>query len=156
MEGNPYIIANDGQLARKSGERAKRKHHFLRNYCGITTVSMRKKFKLIYLDVMAGPGLCKIEENGEEFSGSPLVAMEHDFAEYIFIEEDPLLVEALKVRVARHPKANKVKIVENNWIKIVEAGQLKFDDSSLVVAFVDPTGVSQIPIAAMRKLAANP
>jgi len=73
MEGNPYIKASDGQLARKSGERAKRKHHFLRNYCGITTVSMRNKFKLVYLDVMAGPGLCKIEENGEEFSGSPLV-----------------------------------------------------------------------------------
>lgn len=37
MEGNPYILASDGLLARKSGEWAKRKHHYLRNYCGITT-----------------------------------------------------------------------------------------------------------------------
>jgi three-Cys-motif partner protein len=156
MEGNPYLTAKGGQLARKSGEWAKRKHHFLRNYCGITTVSMRNKFKLVYLDVMAGPGLCKIKGSGEEFAGSPLVALEHDVAQYIFIEDDRSLAKALKARIAPHPKAKKVEVVENNWIKVVEAGQLKFDNSSLVVAFVDPTGVSQIPMAAMRKLASNP
>jgi len=151
-------MASDGLLARKSGEWAKRKHHYLRNYCGITTVSMRNKFKLVYLDVMAGPGLCKIEDTGEEFSGSPFVALEHDFEEYILIEEDPALAHALKSRVAARAKAkaNKVKVIEKNWIEVVEAGQLKFDTSSLVVAFVDPTGVSQIPMAAMRQLAANP
>ena len=50
---------------------------------------MRKKFKLVYVDVMAGPGRCKIEKTNEEFPGSPLVALDHDFAEYIFIEENP-------------------------------------------------------------------
>jgi three-Cys-motif partner protein len=85
-----------------------------------------------------------------------VVALEHDFAEYLLIEEDASLVKALKARIQAHPKAKKVKIIENNWIKVVEAGQLRFDASTLVVAFVDPTGVSQIPMAAMRKLAANP
>ncbi len=33
---------------------------------------------------------------------------------------------------------------------------MKFDDSTLVVAFVDPTGISQVPLSAMRPLAANP
>src|SRR5262249_40254938 len=107
-------------------------------------------------DVMAGPGLCKLEQGGEEFPGSPFVALEHDFAEYVLIEEDPSLVHALRTRIAGHPKAKKVKGVENGWIKVLEAGQLKFDASTLVVAFVDPTGVSQIPMSAMRKLAANP
>src|SRR5207244_8380657 len=45
----PYLPAGDGLLARKSREWAKRKHHYLRNYCGITTVSMRNRFKLVYL-----------------------------------------------------------------------------------------------------------
>ena len=98
MEGNPYLLAADGLPARKSGKWAKRKHHYLRNYCGITTVSMRSKFKLVYLDVMAGPGLCKMEETGEEFPGSPFVALEHDFAEYILIEESPELLNPLTVR----------------------------------------------------------
>src|SRR6476660_1724611 len=81
----PYLPANDGLPARKSGEWAKRKHHYLRNYCGITTKSMRNKWRLVYLDVMAGPGLCKMKETGEEFPGSPFVALEYDFSEYILI-----------------------------------------------------------------------
>jgi three-Cys-motif partner protein len=147
----------DGLPVRLSGEWARRKHHYLNNYCGITTVSMRKRFKLVYLDVMAGPGRCKIEETGEEFPGSPLVALEHDFAEYIFIEDEPVLADALRLRVANHTKLDKIKIIPKNWIEVVESGkQLKFDDSTLVVAFIDPTGISQVPLSAMRRLAANP
>ncbi len=148
---------SDGLPVRVSGEWARRKHHYLNNYCGITTVSMRDKFKLVYLDVMAGPGRCKIEETGEEFPGSPLVALEHDFSEYIFIEEEPALADALKQRVAKHPKLDKIKIIPQNWIDVAESSRrLKFDDSTLVVAFIDPTGISQVPLSAMRRLAANP
>jgi len=150
------LSMTDGLPVRKSGERAKRKHHYLKNYCGITTVSMRNKFRLVYLDVMAGPGRCKIEETNEEFPGSPLVALDHDFAEYIFIEEEPELVSALKQRVSNHPKAGKIKIIPENWINVVKSGRLKFDASTLVVAFVDPTGISQVPLHAMKKLASNP
>ncbi len=74
MGADQPLIASDGLLARKSGEWAKRKLHFLRNYCGITTVAMRKKWRLRYLDVMAGPGRCKNAETGAEFPGSPFVA----------------------------------------------------------------------------------
>ena len=153
---NTYPTASDGLPARGSGEWAKRKHHYLRNYCGITTVSMRNRFKLVYLDVMAGPGRCKIEETGEEFPGSPLVALEHDFAEYIFIEEDEGLAGALQKRVSAHPKAKKAQVKCESWTKMAESGLLKFDSSTLVVAFVDPTGISQVPMSAMRALATNP
>jgi three-Cys-motif partner protein len=150
------LSSNDGLPVRISGGWAKRKHHYLKNYCGITTVSMRDKFKLVYLDVMAGPGRCKIEETNEEFPGSPLVALDYDFSEYIFIEEDEVLENALKQRVACHPKASKIRIIPGNWIKVVDSGRLKFDNFTLVVAFVDPTGISQVPLSAMRKLANNP
>ena len=155
-DDSPYPPASDGLPARKSGDWAKRKHHYLRNYCGITTVGMRNKpLRLVYLDVMAGPGLCKVKETGEEFPGSPLVALEHDFSEYIFIEDNPGLADALKQRVARHPKARRVKVIPENWIYVLDSGRLKFDASTLVVAFVDPTGISQTPMAAMVKLATN-
>lgn len=153
---NTYLPAGDGLLARKSGGWAIRKHHYLANYCGITTVSMRSRFKLVYIDVMAGPGRCKIEETNEEFSGSPLIALDHDFSEYIFIEEEAELANALKQRTVNHPKARKIKIIPENWIEVVESGRLKFDASTLVVAFVDPTGISQMPLSAMRTLAHNP
>jgi three-Cys-motif partner protein len=150
------LSINDGLLIRKSGEWAKRKHHYLKNYCGITTASMKNKFKLVYLDVMAGPGRCKIEETNEEFPGSPLVALDYDFSEYIFIEDDTEAVNALKQRTSNHLKASKIKIIPENWIKVAESGRLNFDNSTLVVTFVDPTGISQTPLAAMKLLAKSP
>jgi three-Cys-motif partner protein len=154
-EDAPYLSASDGLPARKSGKWAKRKHHYLRNYCGITTKSMRSKWKLVYLDVMAGPGRCKIKETGEEFPGSPLVALDHEFAEYILLEDSAPLADALRQRVAAHPKARKVKIHNQSWLEATSAGKLRFDDRTLVVAFIDPTGISQVPMQAMLELAKN-
>jgi three-Cys-motif partner protein len=150
------LSSTDGLLVRKGGQWAERKHHYLKNYCGITTVSMRNKFKLVYLDVMAGPGRCRIEGTNEEFPGSPLVALEHDFANYIFIEKDSKLLDALDKRVSKHPKSRKVKIIPDDWLNVVASGQLRFDASTLVVAFVDPIGISEVPMAAMQLLAENP
>ncbi len=152
VEDVPYLPATDGLLARKSGLWAKRKHHYLRNYCGITTKSMHKKWRLVYLDVMAGPGLCKIKDTGEEFPGSPFVALDHEFHEFILIEDDSRLVDALKQRVAKHPKASLVEVIPKNWVEVLEQGRLRFSDDTLVVAFVDPTGISQVPMKAMLEL----
>lgn len=156
METPNDLSTVDGLPVRISGEWAERKHHYLNNYCGITSVSMRKKFKLVYVDVMAGPGRCKIEKTNKEFPGSPLVALNHDFAEYIFIEENPQLADALTKRIASHPKTKKVTILSENWIKALEAQQLEFDNSTLAVVFVDPIGISEVPMSAMKKLANNP
>jgi len=155
MDESPYLTASDGLLARKSGERAKRKHYYLGNYCGITTKSMQRKWRLVYLDVMAGPGCCKMKDTGEEFSGSPFVALEHEFSEYHFVEEHKGLAEALEQRISNHPKAKQARIHNESWVKLVESGKFQFDNSTLVVAFIDPTGISQVPMSAMRKLAQN-
>ncbi len=152
----PYLLANDGLLARKSGDRARRKHHYLRNYCGITTKAIRGKLRLVYLDVMAGPGLCKIKETGKEFAGSPLVALDHEFDQFILIEDTPELAEALKQRIARHPKAKRAKVIAESWLEVAKSGRLLFDDKTLVVAFIDPTGISQVPLWAMLGLTKNP
>jgi len=155
MNDAPYLEASDGLPARKSGDWAKRKHHYLSNYCGITTKSMKSKWRLVYLDVMAGPERCKLKDSNEEFPGSPFVALEHDFSQYIFVEEDKDLAGALRQRVKEHSKIKKIKLYEENWVHLAETGKLQFDDSTLVVAFVDPTGISQVPMAAMRHLARN-
>ena len=156
MEGTPHILASDGMLARKSGEWAKRKHHFLRKYCDITTKSMRGKWRLVYVDAMAGPGRCKIEETGEEFPGSPMVALDYGFSEFVFVEENAELAESLRRRISGHPKVAKIKVIPESWVAVAESNRLEFDSSTLVVAFVDPTGISQIPLSAMRALAKNP
>ena len=144
-----YLPATDGLLARKSGVWAKRKHYYLNNYCGITTKGIRNKgLRLIYLDVMAGPGLCKIKETGE-------VALSHDFAEYWFIESGSNLADALQQRVQGHAKADRIHVLREDWVQLANSGKLRFGNLDLVVAFVDPTGISQVPMTAMISLAAN-
>ncbi len=93
---------------------------------------MRKKWRLVYLDVMAGPGLCKIKETGEEFPGSPFVALDYDFHKFVFIEDHPDLADALKQRVRKHPKADLVEVIPKNWVEVVREGNLRFSDDTLV------------------------
>ena len=141
-QSNP--LAADGLPARASGDWIRRKHHYLDRYCGITAKGMRNAFPMrVFVDVMAGPGICKIRESGEETPGSPLIAMEHEFTKFVFVEADPVLAAALEKRVAAHPKAGLVTVICADWAKIAAAGRLRFD--GLVVAFVDPTGISQVP-----------
>jgi hypothetical protein len=73
-EKPPYVLGSDGLPVRVSGLWAKRKHHYLRNYCGITTNAVKAKLRggVVYLDVMAGPGRCLEEANSDEFPGRRL------------------------------------------------------------------------------------
>lgn len=145
------ILASDGLPARPSGEWIRRKHHFLRRYCHITATGMKNVFRnRIYLDVMAGPGICKIRETGEEMPGSPLIAQDYEFTKFVFVEADPVLADALKERIARHPRATQATVICDDWADLAVSGRLCFD--GLVVAFVDPTGISQMPWHAMRCL----
>jgi hypothetical protein len=52
----------------------------------------------------------------------------------------------LEERVRLHPKKELVHIVRGDWTELARSGKLKFSDDTLVVAFVDPTGISQIPM----------
>jgi three-Cys-motif partner protein len=97
-----------------------------------------------------------VKETGEEFPGSPLIALEHEFHRFILIEQDSRLADVLKQRVARHPKASKVEVVQDNWVDVLEHGRMRFSGDKLVVAFVDPTGISQVPMKAMLQLIKNP
>lgn len=76
--------------------------------------------------------------------------MEHDFTKFVFLETDPALAAALEKRVAAHPKANLATVICDDWTKLAVAGRLKFN--GLVVAFVDPTGIAQVPWTAIARL----
>ncbi len=144
--------------ARVSGQWARRKHHYLKNYCGIATGAVGKKWPggVVYLDVMAGPGRCREDETSEEFDGSPLIALNHDFATYYFVEEHPEGFAALQKRLRNHPKWDRIHLFNESWIDLVARGELQFDARTLVVAFIDPTGISALPMSAMQSLMRNP
>ncbi len=117
---------------------------------------MRGKFRLVYLDVMAGPGRCIEEDTGDEFAGSPFVALDFEFSDYIFIEADQKLNAALEQRLSGHPKSDKIKVINGDWSRLARKGDFVFDASTLVVAFIDPTGIAAVPMNAMCQLMKNP
>jgi three-Cys-motif partner protein len=145
-------IASDGLPARESGDWIETKHHYLDRYCGIFSKGMKNRWRRrVFIDAMAGPGICKIRGTRRETNGSPLIALNHAFTDFVFIENDNALCEALRKRVANHPKAALVKIVCADWQVALSSGALDFP-GAIVLAFIDPTGISQIPFNTIKRL----
>jgi three-Cys-motif partner protein len=148
-------VGSDGLPVRLSGGWIRRKHHYLDRYCAITATGMKNRFsERIFLDVMSGPGMCQIKDTGEELPGSPFIAMKHDFTKFVFVESDRNLASALKERVEAQPKAELATVIPRDWTQEVGVGRLTFA-KGLVVAFVDPTGIKQVPWEAMKQLLTN-
>jgi three-Cys-motif partner protein len=148
-------LGSDGLVARDSGAWANEKLYYLERYLDIVSVGMKKKWpdRLYYVDLFAGPGKCLIRETNEEIDGSPLIALKFNFAKYFFVESDKKCYRALAARVkARAPEKN-VEIIQGDCND--EIDKIKLPPSSLGLAFIDPTGVSQLAFGTIRKLAHN-
>ena len=144
---------SDGLIARDSGAWAKEKLHYLKCYLDIFSVGMRAKWagRLYYLDLFAGPGKCRIRDTNEEVDGSPLIALRFNFAKYFFIEADAECHHALAERVKDRAPEKPVEVVHGDCNN--EIMNLKLPVSGLGLAFVDPTGVSDLAFETIRKLA---
>jgi len=145
-------LQDDGLPARRSGDWIKRKHHYLDRYCAMFSVAMRGKWHTVYVDLMAGPGVCEVESTGERLPGSPLVALRYPFEEFVFVEADSVNAQALRQRVAQHPRAEDCRVHYDDWQSWLGTHQASVTTNSLVLAFVDPTGVRQVPFEGMRSL----
>lgn len=150
--------ATDGLPIRSSGTWAEEKFYYLRRYLDIFTEGMKNKWggRLYYVDLFAGPGRCHIRGPEKELDGSPLIALtEFNFSKYYFFESDRGSFHALDVRVKeRAPnKLERVQMIPGDCNDSIEEANLPLE--GLGVAFVDPTGISQIPFETIRKLAAE-
>src|SRR5690348_10965543 len=108
---------------------------------------------MYYVDLFAGPGRCRIRGTEKELDGSPLIALtDFDFAKYYFFESEPTCFHALAVRAtARAPnKLEQVRMIPGDCNDTIESAPLPSE--GLGVAFIDPTGISQIPFETIRKL----
>jgi three-Cys-motif partner protein len=149
------MLGSDGLPVRDSGIWAKEKLHYLEHYLNIFFIGMRKKWpgKLYYVDLFAGPGRCYIRETREEIDGSPLIALRFSFAKYFFIEMDAGCHKALETRIkVRAPdKVKNIVLIQGDCNQ--EIRNIKPPPSpALGLAFIDPTGISQISFETIRKL----
>jgi three-Cys-motif partner protein len=150
--------SSDGLVVRETGPWVKDKLHYLGRYLKIFSVGMKNKWagKLYYVDLFAGPGRCRIRDTQKEVDGSPLVALlGFDFAKYFFFEVDRTCFEALDARAKKRApqKYDKVKMIYGDCNETIE--QVELPSLGLGLAFIDPTGISQISFDTVRKLTAD-
>jgi three-Cys-motif partner protein len=149
------LLGNDGLPVRDSGTWIREKLYYLGRYLKIFSVGMKNKWagRLYYVDLFAGPGRCRVRETMEELDGSPLVALlGFDFASYFFFEMDSSCFEALGARAKKRApdKWEKVKMIPGDCNDTIDRAAVPPD--GLGLAFIDPTGISQISFETIRRL----
>lgn len=105
MSTNPtYIQASDGLRAMQVKLHTKEKLHYISRYIEqFCTATKEKWSNRNYIDLLAGPGLCFIEETKEEISASGLFASQTKFpcTSYFFNDIDSNSIKAMSERVDR-------------------------------------------------------
>jgi len=134
------LLGSDGLPVLQVGPWARDKHHFVADYIGIFATGMKGKWSnRIYIDLFAGPGMCKVRGTGTEIPGSPLLAMDtkYRFTRYIFNDREPVFVDALRHRVDRFEgvDAHFLNLDCNSAAKKIPA---LLPERCLSLAFIDP------------------
>ena len=107
--------ASDDLFIRCVGGWSKVKHYYLKRYIDTFTTSMRDKWEgnLYYIDLFAGPGKCRVRDNGEEIEGSPLIALnsKYPFTKYYFIDLNKKALDSLQTRCKSHQHFKRAEII---------------------------------------------
>ena len=150
-------IASDGLPARPTGSWVHEKKFYLERYLSIVTKGVGPKWnrKLVYIDLFSGPGRSVVRDTNEEVEGSPLVAMNFDFARYIFVDQ-PDVISTLRERIRKvdHAKSTRVRPIEGDCNLVIDQVRDSFPHDHLGLAFIDPTGL-QIKFETIRRLVAD-
>jgi three-Cys-motif partner protein len=143
----------DGLPARVSGPWAREKLEYLAKYMSIFNVGMKNKWERVYLDLLAGPGRCVEDDTGDEFDGSPLLAVnqKEPFSEIVLIEGDAELAGALRHRV---PASAQVIEADCNEASVIQQIRDKLGYGRLGLAFVDNLGLD-VTFATLKSLSAD-
>lgn len=147
--------AQDGLPARPSGEWAREKLDYVGAYLQVVPQAVGKKWRhnIVFLDLMAGPGLCVLEHGGDEFAGSPLLAMAVapiGYVRIVLIEAEASLAAALRARTGDDVR---VAVIEGdcNQADVLHEAVSLIPPQALAVAFIDNLGTT-VPLATLRTL----
>ncbi len=93
----------DGLPARAARQWTMEKLFYVERYLAVFATAMKDKWhELVYVDLLAGPGRCVIEETGKDIPGSPLLATARtEFGRLFLNDIDPIATVALARRTGR-------------------------------------------------------
>jgi three-Cys-motif partner protein len=153
-ERGTLVPAQDGLLARCVGRWSDDKLYYVGGYLQIFARSMRETFPVRhYVDLFAGPGLCRFDDDSGEADGSPLVALgvPHPFTQYHFVDTDGAALEALKRRIEQRGITASVAYYQTDANEAVDALRAAIPEHALSVVVADPTGLT-LRFDALRRL----
>lgn len=125
------------------------KHRLVGYYAALFSAGMKDKWqKRIYIELYAGAGYSRIRDTERIIAGSPIqaLALKVPFDKYIFCEQDPEKLEALRVRVRRHAPSADVTFIPEDCdasVSMISAAipQHSKNNKVLSLCFVDPNDI---------------
>lgn len=142
-------VTADNLICNDVGKWTEEKHRLVSYYASQFSAGMKHKWhQRIYIELYAGAGYSRIRDTDKTIAGSPIQALtlNEPFDKYIFCEQNPEKLAALRSRVKRHaPTADVVFIPEDcdgNIGKVLGAiPQHSSTNTVLSLCFVDPNDI---------------
>jgi three-Cys-motif partner protein len=110
-------VEDDGLICPEIGEWSEDKYRLIALYDQLFATGMKGKWDMrVYIDLYCGAGYGIIKGTGSRLMGSPLIALsvEHPFDKYVFCDDDPEKLYALRQRVVRIAPHADVTYVEGS------------------------------------------
>ncbi len=117
------LSEDDGLICPDVGPWSEDKYRLIALYDELFSKGMKDKWDArVYVDLYAGAGIGRLKGTDTRHIGSPLIALgvEHPFNKYIFCDDDPQKLEALRQRVARVAPTADVVYIEGSCDERVE------------------------------------
>ena len=146
-KGRDYLIPvqDDGLVTNPIGPWAEDKYRYVGMYAEMFATGMKNKWpRRLYLDLFSGPGYSRVRDTGRVVLGSPMIALSlpDPFDEYVFSDESPEALDALRTRVVGLDQQLPVTYIPGDAnvavariVKVVSAMPSK---STLSFCFLDP------------------
>lgn len=150
---------DDGLVCPEIGRWAEDKYRLLSLYNELFSKGMKNKWEQrVYIDLYAAAGYGRVRGTNTVLKGSPILALTvaDPFDRYIFCEEHPKLLDALRTRTKRISSSASVTFVEGNCNEHVDEILLAIPKHSpnhrvLSLCVVDPFDFG-LKFATIRKL----
>jgi three-Cys-motif partner protein len=141
-----FDVSDDGLVFPEIGPWAEDKYRLIALYDELFSKGMKGKWDVrVYVDLYAGAGFGKVKGSETRLMGSPLIALnvEFPFDRYIFCEQDPENLDALRQRVKRLAPSADVVFINGSCDDCVEEILRAIPRGSssrkvLSLCFVDP------------------
>lgn len=153
------VVVDDGLICPEVGRWAETKHQLVSLYAKLFSAGMKEKWdQRVYIELYSGAGQSRIKNTASIIAGSPLqaLALNPSFDKYIFCEENPEYLAALKIRVKRASPSANVSYVSGNCDQNIDdvlaaIPQGKKGNSVLSLCFADPYDIG-IKFETLRRL----